>query len=1169
MEEKFVRSRLYHHLACRRKDADTNLWHVDDFLSHAMAILYPYVRDGIIENEEKLILLSQAIKTFRKSSKERTFLDSLTELSLVEALKFRWVVKIHNKIEIANTLLLVDHVDQDGMIHVKSQLIDTYRKLNIPDSEMNYGIEEFVQETETSTFILDTAIENSDAFQNSQTESNCIIKITPKKTKPTPTYTPTSQEEKDFMEMWQIEQFPESLKYGNFFWHYQITESQYNKIKKGLISLHFEDKNAKFVRRYAFCISLFLSEWFKREYDGYQNERGLSIIGITSQQSRRIWEDSKFPDSYLINSGQNEYLFSIYVLGGFPINYIRRVRRFDSLFKNIWNVKQGEDIDEEILEEISDSFDTNNTVYQESMRKGGSLYAYIEYLVNDEVPLANEDKTIEPYRTYCEMLSEGKRACYDSYLSVIWNIYTDGKSEGVDSFVNVKIGLIKNRCYIPYDCVRFWTGNSVPNEFVLGLETESRKKSDSTIRFSKTGKSFVGWGSTTILSMMFNVQDDQEIRVMMYSVSDVDRMNGKVVQHPFVFPNSCQLYQTSTPYKWSSIKDTKSHSAVFFNGHKYQISDGKEFSNYILPAHDGKPSWVWTRIYDIVTLIDVDSSEEISYNSKQGAMNVFFSKHKGVRYNQYDEVTHVFAIDDETTQSESVPLILGINGIKRVKLYPFEANEAPRKVTDYKVFYKQGSWKYIPFDDQNKPRCGMLQLKIVYKDYKPIIKKCFYVPQQDLLKRKIESKKIKFMASGINIWKPTNDEDYELMNDKDVFDNSTFNNNDDAISFRIGSESDYVLLDVYRADNCREIYFENRCLSRKKESTIDIPLILKHKFYIRTIDANGVKRTEPGANVMLDNHIFSETNNLANASKIDTNDGIRYYLYAVKHKEDIGRHALQVSSKQKDNYHFYYWSCDATDSPQRLKTHYDEEAKCLLIPLDNLKGKWQGIIFQSLKDATPPNYVLPYYPREVRWQFLVDKMYSNDIIEKSMRIAVEHHIYFSQFYTIHRLFHLYDNGKELMSIVVDYLRTNNKKEDFLAMHRMANEFSFEWIALPWSNWNKACKTDGDRHLVSRLFRSNPRINSPIEKTSLDLILEHYWTLPKPKFWNFQRKKTIENIALQSMRGIDKDYTFFPTRSKSGILSYPTENGKVLNDIYSSDSFYKNLQKEIFEKIINK
>ena len=137
------------------------------------------------------------------------------------------------------------------------------------------------------------------------------------------------------------------------------------------------------------------------------------------------------------------------------------------------------------------------------------------------------------------------------------------------------------------------------------------------------------------------------------------------------------------------------------------------------------------------------------------------------------------------------------------------------------------------------------------------------------------------------------------------------------------------------------------------------------------------------------------------------------------------------------------------------------------------------------------------------------------------------------------------------------------------MHRMANEFSFEWIALPWSNWNKACKTDEDRHLVSRLFRSNPRINSPIEKTSLDLILEHYWTLPKLKFWNFQRKKTIENIALQSMRGIDKDYTFFPTRSKSGILSYPTENGKLLNDIYSSDSFYKNLQKEIFEKIINK
>ena len=51
MEEKFIRNILYHHLSCRKDDAATNLWHIDDFLAHALAILYPYVRDNDVEQK--------------------------------------------------------------------------------------------------------------------------------------------------------------------------------------------------------------------------------------------------------------------------------------------------------------------------------------------------------------------------------------------------------------------------------------------------------------------------------------------------------------------------------------------------------------------------------------------------------------------------------------------------------------------------------------------------------------------------------------------------------------------------------------------------------------------------------------------------------------------------------------------------------------------------------------------------------------------------------------------------------------------------------------------------------------------------------------------------------------------------------------------------------------
>ena len=77
MEEKFIRNRLYHQLSCRKEDAAINPWHIDEFLAHALSILYPYVRDGKIEQEEKLKLPLQTIRYFRKNSKDKDFFDSL------------------------------------------------------------------------------------------------------------------------------------------------------------------------------------------------------------------------------------------------------------------------------------------------------------------------------------------------------------------------------------------------------------------------------------------------------------------------------------------------------------------------------------------------------------------------------------------------------------------------------------------------------------------------------------------------------------------------------------------------------------------------------------------------------------------------------------------------------------------------------------------------------------------------------------------------------------------------------------------------------------------------------------------------------------------------------------------------------------------------------------
>ena len=138
------------------------------------------------------------------------------------------------------------------------------------------------------------------------------------------------------------------------------------------------------------------------------------------------------------------------------------------------------------------------------------------------------------------------------------------------------------------------------------------------------------------------------------------------------------------------------------------------------------------------------------------------------------------------------------------------------------------------------------------------------------------------------------------------------------------------------------------------------------------------------------------------------------------------------------------------------------------------------------------------------------------------------------------------------------------------MHRFAYEFSFDWFLLPWKFWVLNCKTLEDKVLAERLFRLNPFIISPIEKTSLDLILDKYWDLTPSQKWSFSRTQKYENVALQSMRCSDKDFCFLAQRSNSGTITYDIDRDiELLTAIHNSDRFYKDLQREIFEKIIKK
>lgn len=1174
MEEKFLRNRAYNKIANRRVDASTNLWHVDDFLSHMIAILYPYVRDNSIETIEKFSLVIEVIKSFRHKKNDREFLDSLTELSLIEVLKDSWIPRLDDKNKLASIFIVVDYVDESGFVHVKEKLWETYRNISSFVDNIKYGDQEYVkpQIKEVQFDIQDKNIHDLDTNVKKSSVATIKVEIPKRKKKE---WAPVSEEEKAFVQLWESLGLPDHIKEGEYIWDFGIEQAAYDSIKSGLISLNLKN-NYKIVKHYAFHIVVFLAEWFKREYDGHLCERGLEQLGLQSTFSRKIWENANIPQSYLLNSGQNEWLYSMYVLGGFPVKYVCRVKRFDSLLKDIWTIRQDEEFDEETIESISDSFDSNNSVYQYSLMPGGSLYEYINELLDDHIPLAESDKQIEPFSTYCQQLYEGKKQCYDHFFTGEWLFYTDGESQGLDCEFKVQIGSKKNRCYIPYDCVRSW--NKIQNwssieEFCIGLETNNGEKSRSTVRFSKTGDGkypFVGWGMSSSITLEFDIVNLKEVRVVLYNVEDINRNEGITI-HSFKARNHYQVYQTNNSFKWTTRTANSSSSALLFSSQKYIVSEEEERVKELVKAQDDYSSWNWIEIHNNVTLTDIITNQELIFSEKKGSLGIIFKSISGVRYNMNGEVDFTYN-DSDGEKTDSVPVMLGLDGIRSVKLYPFEREEKIKNIKNYKLEFKQSAFHYCDLTSENQPQCGIMQLR-VSDGVHLLVTKCYFIPLKELLQRNIYNRTIKFLSDKIDVWFPSTDGAYKLADGSCSYNDVDYDDSSDVVPFRIGKEKEYLTIDVFRANNCREIYFNNKFLKTLSSSTFraSVPLILKDKFDIRTIGDDGVSRSVAGQYVLLDYMFKSNNGANMNISVDDNKAGISYYLYSNMTSRNKPSNHLVISDSQKDNYKFYYWSFKSDDDAIPVDCSYNPENKEFIVSVERLGRRRHGIIFQSLKDCCPPNYVFPLYPNNDAWRIMVNESFHENVIFKCFDIAIEHNAYFSQFYPIFKLLDSADTKKALVRVIIEYFRIpgNRTIKKILGMHRFASEFLFEWFLLPWNIWKENCKDSFDQRTAEMIFRNNPFITIPSEKTYLDMLLDKYWSLPHSRNWIFSRNRNISNLALQCMRGKDGDFFFLKAkRNKNDYIEQDhTVCIDILTSIHQSTNIYYELYKLIQDKIL--
>lgn len=135
----------------------------------------------------------------------------------------------------------------------------------------------------------------------------------------------------------RLEKFWWKLTDGSFdyqyFWRNKITSAQYAELKNRLQECAYEQKNG-FVKRYGRVVAFYVAEWYKREYNGNDGKDNALKNLRLNFVPEEVWKYSCLPESFLYQRKNKMYLFSLYVLGGLPINYLIH-KQFDKIFKEI------------------------------------------------------------------------------------------------------------------------------------------------------------------------------------------------------------------------------------------------------------------------------------------------------------------------------------------------------------------------------------------------------------------------------------------------------------------------------------------------------------------------------------------------------------------------------------------------------------------------------------------------------------------------------------------------------------------------------------------------------------------------------------------------------------------------------------------------------------------
>ena len=203
----------------------------------------------------------------------------------------------------------------------------------------------------------------------------------PRQSRPAVRVDRTSHVEPIVLQRWSGWQRINAENFHNF-WSLRVSYDDYKSLKEFLKEV-LQNADEKKMILYSRELSLYLAEWYKREYEGYGQGTYPAFASIGVGGSTRICKEMAEKEKYVVLRGNNMYQYSLYVLGGIPWKYVvakkhsNFARNIGKLFKSVTDGDNSS-----IISAIAQ--DINNTAIRESICCRGSIYENLITLLTDE-----------------------------------------------------------------------------------------------------------------------------------------------------------------------------------------------------------------------------------------------------------------------------------------------------------------------------------------------------------------------------------------------------------------------------------------------------------------------------------------------------------------------------------------------------------------------------------------------------------------------------------------------------------------------------------------------------------------------------------------------------------------------------------------------------------------